>query len=274
MFRSILTALKPVPEQEAVIEAATRLAADYGWSVDATVVIDPAWICPPESVPIGAGEFKKQRDEALLASARANASHQLTRITAATQALQVPSIAVVIEGSIAESLAIASQKCDLLMCGHTPGGDASERSLLYNILKYSPRPAIVVPRTGFAPQPTVLIPFDGSAQATRALSSFVASGLAKGRKLQIITFDDNSGTAIAASENARIFLQRHGLASDVRVEPLSSDPGSQILSEVARVSAGMIVMGSFGRNFIQEFFFGSATLSVLNQLPVPVFLDH
>ncbi len=274
VFRSLLTAVKPGQAQDFAFEFAAALAKQHRLVMDVCSVIDVDQLAPAEPVPMGGGAFKAQRDERILATARQEVTERLQRIEAAVQARGIECHTNVLEGVAPTAIARAVQRCDLLVCGHTRGGDASERSMMHAILKHCARPTIIVPQVGVSTSATVLIAFDGSAQATRALGSFASSGLATGRTVHVVAFDSGSGEAAAQAETAQEFLRRHEIASEVRIDALSKDVGRQIAEEAQRVSAGLIVMGAFGKGHVRDFFFGSATRSILNLLPVPVLLDH
>lgn len=274
MIRSILTAIKPAGSQSFLVEFAATLAQQQQSILEACSVIDLGRLAPAEPVPIGAGTFKSHRDEQIVEMARKDATELISQIEAATRSRNVECRTAICEGDTVKVIASAVQRCDLLVCGHAIGGDASERSLFHAILKHCPRPALIVPQGGGSAEPTVLIAYDGSAQAARALASFAESGLAGDRAVRIVAFDDGSGRIQECVESAKVYLHRHGIAADATVRACEHDPGRQILDEADRCSAGLIVMGAFGRSSVREFFLGSVTKSLLNSLSVPLFLDH
>jgi nucleotide-binding universal stress UspA family protein len=274
MFRALLAAVKPETCPDFVVDYAIALAAQHKLEMDSCSVIDLARLAPAEPVPLGGSAFKSERDEQIVASARQHAAEAMSRIGAASRAQGVTCFAEVKEGDTATVLAAAVQRCDLLVCGHTRGGDATEQSLLHSILKHAPRPAIIVPQADVSAGSAVLVAYDGSAQAARALASFADSGLAQGRAVHIASFDDGSGIARVHAETAKAFLRRHGVPSEIQIGMLAKDAGRLILDEAQHVSAGLIVMGAFGQSAVREFFFGSASRTILAVLPVPVFLDH
>ena len=51
-------------------------------------------------------------------------------------------------------------------------------------------------------------------------------------------------------------------------------PAEVILETVRMVDAGLLVMGAYGQPVLREFFLGSATRTMLEKSPVPVFLYH
>ncbi|MFO0902263.1 MAG: universal stress protein [Pirellulales bacterium] len=274
MSKSLLLALKPDPHQESLVAYAVALARRQGLAVDARSVIDLRRLAPAEAVPMGAAAYKADRDELRLAEARRHAAELIQQVAATAALQQVECQAEVREGDTVEVLAGAVRRCDFLLCGHTPGGDASERSLLYAFLRQSARPALIVPRGAVADGGSTLVAYDGSAQAARALASFVHSGLGVGRPVHVTTFSDDLERASDELREAEVFLTRHGLACTATVQPLVASPLQLILEEAQRVAARLLVMGSFGRSVVQEFFLGSVTRSILEQLPLPVFLDH
>lgn len=274
MFRTLLTAIKPGLSQHVVADFSISLAERYHLEVDACLVIDQARLAPSEPVPLGGGAFKAERDERALASARQHAAELKSSVETAAKSRGVKCSVQIREGDTVSVLANAVARCDAFVCGHTPGGDSTEQSLLHSILKHCPRPAIIVPHADFEVGKDVMVAYDGSAQAARALASFADSGLADGRPVRIVTFDAGSGTAKEHAETAQAYLLRHGIASEVRVEKMTRDIGGQILAEVQRVPTSLLVMGAFGRSAVRDFFFGSVSRCILNVLPVPVFLNH
>lgn len=273
MFRSLLAALKPAASQAYVVEYTADLAGDYRLAVDGLAVIDIARLAPEEPVPLGAGAFKAERDEQLLRQARSHAEHVVAQLSAACRARTVACETQVVDGETVATLAAGSQRTDLVVCGHTPGGDSGERSLLYAILRACPRPAIIVPQAAFSGG-DVLVAYDGSYQAGRALASFAASGLGVGRSVTVVSFDGTDGPANRHAATAVAFLGRHEIAATPRVVPASMSVGHQLLEEADRIAAGLVVMVAMGKSAFREFFLGSVTRSVLENLARPVFLDH
>lgn len=273
MFRAVLIGLKPAAGGGQLINFACDLAARRHLEVLAYSVIDADQLSPPEPVPLGASAFKVQRDEQRLAEAREAAEDACVALETLCRAKSVSCSAHVREGSVVQLLARESHAVDLLLCGHTAGGDASEQSLLYSILKHSARPAIVLPQ---APSwgESVLVAYDGSAQAARALASFANSGLAENRTVYVMSLQHDLEQANSLAQIGTKFLTRHGIHAVPNGQQLGHQIADQVLEEATRISAGLIVMGAFGKSTVREFFFGSVTRRILGSLPVPVFLDH
>lgn len=273
MFRSMLAAVKPTLSDDPFSTFAISLAERHRLTIDACAVIDPGQLTRAEAVPLGASAFKVHRDEQILETARRQAADLSTRLGEMARARAIPCSLQILEGNVADILAESVQRCDFLLCGHRQGGKTDEKSALFTILKQCPRPALVVPHTEVLGQ-EVLVAYDGSTQAARTLASFVASGLTEGRAVHIASFDEGSGKAASHAAAAQEFLRRHGISSEVHIEPMAHNVGDQILRRAEALAVALVVMGAFGRGKVQEFFFGSATRSVLQKLPVATFIDQ
>jgi nucleotide-binding universal stress UspA family protein len=239
----------------------------------ASSVIDVDQLAPPEAVPLGGSAFKAQRDEHRIANARTAAAGACSALEAAFHARSLTCAAQVFEGGVVDVLARQAQAVDLLVCGHTTGGETGEGSLLHSLLKHSPRPAIVVPPTASFGE-SVLVCYDGSTQAARALASFAHSGFAGSRTIYVLSLHHDLQQAHQLADRGASYLARHAIQSVPNALQLKHDVGAQILEEVVRVGAALIVMGAFGKNVAMEFLFGSVTRTILDAQPVPVFLDH
>ena len=273
MFKSALLALKPAPLKGEYLDFAVALTMRHGMQLTVCTVIDTARLAPAEAMPIGAGAFKKERDEAIVAAAREEAAQSLSNCKSACTQSGVPCRTDVCDGDTVEVLARHAQEHDLMILRHMTGEDTSDESLLRDILKHSPRPAIVY--AGLPVQgENVVVAYDGSVQAARTLASFVYSGLAAGRRIQVVTCHADSAHADAVSGVACRFLEHYGFDATAHAACLEGDPGQTLLIQVEKHSAGLLVMGAFGKTAAREFFFGSVTRKVLHNATVPVFLNH
>jgi nucleotide-binding universal stress UspA family protein len=273
MFRTVLATIKPSTSHDYVIDLALTLATERKLAIEACAVIDHDQMAPFESTPIGGGSFKKEADEQRIARAREAAAEMISRLETKACEQGLACTAQIREGNTVTILSEAMRSCDVLLCGHTAGGDAGERSLLQAILKHASRPAIVVPQSPIKGR-DVLIAYDGSVQAGRALASFASSGFAEGRNVFVASFSNDQQVAAENAESAQIYLDRHGVPCQVHTDRIAKNLSRSILEEAARVNAGFLVMGAFGRGAVTEFFLGSHTRSMLEALPMPIFLDH
>jgi nucleotide-binding universal stress UspA family protein len=271
MFKSMLVALKPSANQRYVIDYAVAIAERLGAELAATTAIDVNQIAPPEPLPIGGGIYKQQWDQKLIADAESKAKELVKACEFSAASGGVSCRAEVVEGGVVSTLQRKVQEHDLLVVGHSSGDPTGDETLLFQILKRSPRPAIVGPKRRVTGQ-SVLVAYDGSVQAARTMASFVHSGLGEGRSVHVVACHSQRDEASALCEIAGRFLGRHGLQSELHLSDGSA--AESILSLAERTSAELLVMGAFGRASVAEFFFGSTTRTILGELPLPVFLDH
>lgn len=273
MFQALLAAIKPAVSQEFVIEYAVALAEELGLQVEGASVIDLSRLAPPEATPIGATSFKIDRDQKIIAKAREVSVEHMTRLFELCGNRKVSCDAHLYEGDTLTIITEATQRVDLLICGHVPGGDIGEQSLLQSLLRKVSRPAVIVPQGAFGNR-TALVAYDGSPEAVRAMAAFVDSGLANRRKIHLVSYGKDFKQTCKVADNAAKFLERHQITATIMTGEIARHLAEQLFTAAAEVSADLLVMGSFGTNALQEFFLGSVTRSVLDSLPIPIFLHH
>jgi len=121
---------------------------------------------------------------------------------------------------------------------------------------------------------TVLVAYDGGAAATRALTSFAASGLAESRKVHVATVADDGEKAWELAERAVASLQAMGVQATVH-SIVSVFPNAEALVKFGReIGASLVVMGAFARSRMAELFSGSATRALAECSPMPLYLQH
>jgi nucleotide-binding universal stress UspA family protein len=180
-------------------------------------------------------------------------------------------------GSPHVQILLEAQKHDLILLGQRShfeyGYQGQAGQTLAKVLRDTPRPVIAVPDS-LGEGTSVVVAYDGSLQASRALAAFEAAGLATDRTVHVITADPDAGDAERNLERAIQYLRSHDIeAAPHRLERAKA-PAEAILSLLPRVNAGLVVMGAYGQPILKEFFIGSATLTMLDRSPVPLFLFH
>lgn len=271
MIKSILVGLNGTQSSKAAAEHALRLAAETRAKILGLAVLDPAQVCPAESVPLGAGEFKRVRDAALWQSANEHRERLLLDFDQQCQAASVVAQTRKFDGDPAPALCANAQRVDLLVVGkkHTPEETGiTSSATLQTILHHSPRPVLCVP-TGTKPRQPILIAYDGSLPAARTVQLFVASGLHANRPVHLLTSGDR---AAEIAEPCREFLATHGIHAEQHLT--TGTPAEQILQFADRLEVGLLVMGAYGQPRFREFLFGSTTATVLQRMGVPLYLYH
>jgi nucleotide-binding universal stress UspA family protein len=124
------------------------------------------------------------------------------------------------------------------------------------------------------PEGPVVVAYDGSLQAARALAAFQATGLGESGRVHLISVSSDNDLAAQHAERAREFLKFHDLEATPLVVESSAPPATVILEQVRRLSAGLLVLGSYGQPVLREFLIGSVTRTVLSESPIPLFLFH
>ena len=271
MIKSILVGVSGTKCSQSATAAAIELAKKHGASLLGVAVVDVAGLAPPESVPLSAGAYKYQRDEAVLKAAREGLAQGLAAFTQRATAAELSSRTMQLEGNPVDVLVTESQRVDLVVVGKrcAPDEDFEQTSgTACGVLRNAARPVLCVP-DGPAGGNPVLIAYDGSLQAARTLQLFVANGLATGRDLHLLTVADDAAVAQRGIE----FLHAHELRVDALLEE-GNHPARQILETASRLEAGLIVMGAYGKPRLREFVFGSVTRAILRESRVPLFLYH
>lgn len=271
MIKSILVGLNGTENSNAAAEYALRLASETRAKLFALAVLDPTQVCPSESVPLGAGEFKRSRDAALLESAIELRSKILDSFEQQAQAAGIAATTRAVDGDPAQVLCAHAQRVDLLIIGKKQQSDEtalSSHATLQTILHHTPRPVLCVP-VGVKPRLPIMIAYDGSLPAARAVHTFAASGLHAGRPVHLLSCGEYAAEIV---EPCLEYLAAHGIQAEQHLT--TGTPAEQILHFADRLQAGLIVMGAYGQTRLHEFFFGSTTATVLQRTGVPLYLDH
>jgi nucleotide-binding universal stress UspA family protein len=272
MISTMLVGISGTQFSRAAAEYAVQLARQACSGLIGVGVVDVAHLCPLESVPLGAGDFKRQRDEAVLSAARERVSGLLSDFQRQCDEAEVRVQTLNLDGTPAAVLATESQRADLLVVGkkHLPEKDweASSQTLA-SILHQTPRPVLCVPSAQVDGR-AVLIAYDGFPPSAKSVQHFVTSGLAIDRTVHLLTVGAG-GDPVA--QRALEFLASHKIQAQPHIEGNGYVP-DRILELATAIDAGLIVMGAYGRQRFQEFVFGSVTKRVLGTTTIPLFLYH
>ena len=273
MLRRILVGLNGSEYSVAAMEYAIALAAKHGASLVGLGIVDEPHLTAPESVPLGAGAFKEERDTAVVQAAHAKIDQVLAEFGDRCQAAGVYPVSEKRIGDPVEILAHQAQRCDLLVVGKRhlleDEWDRSSRTLDL-LLRHSPRPVVSVPEARNNATP-VLVAYDGSLQAARTLQAFVESGLSGDREIHVASLGSRAQEHAALAKD---YLSAHVLTPRLIIEQSVAHPAKQLLAIARQVQAGLIVLGCYGQPRLKEFFFGSVTKGILSECSVPLFLYH
>jgi nucleotide-binding universal stress UspA family protein len=275
MLKQILVGVNGSEYSRGAVEVAVQWALQHQASLTGLAVVDLPQLMAPQPTPLGAGTYKVDRDEIVLANARRAATEQLSEFSTRCAAAGINCRTLQFEGDPVKLLTEQSQQADLLVVGRKsqpPEFGVAATHVLRDVLHRTTRPVLCVPRVSEGGG-AALVAYDGSPQAAKTLQAFQSLGLAAGREVHLLSVLRDPSDRIAA-ELAIEYLRLHGHTAHLHVDSSQASPASVILAESQRVGAGVIVMGAFGQPSLKEFFFGSVTKTVLAQSTLPMFLFH
>jgi nucleotide-binding universal stress UspA family protein len=269
MLRSLLVGTIEDREDEPCLDLALEWALRFKARLAIVGVVDEQAVVTGEAVPPGAGAFKKERDEQLMAAAHRHVREKIElyrlRCLGEGVKLLVPQPA----GLSREMAMREAQRHDVVLVSRR----ASEETRI-RLARCSPRPLVVVPRNR-TPGDGVVVAYDGSVQSARALQALVATGLHTLGEVRVLSVHERSENAAADQARRAVdYLEAHGVTVTSRAVVSEEQVSSVILAEVERSRSGLLMMGAHRRTALVEFLLGSVTASVLEQTTVPVFFHH
>jgi nucleotide-binding universal stress UspA family protein len=275
MLRTILLGL----DGSACSFSVTTLALDWARRFEARLlalgIVDEVSIRRPEPVPLGAGAYKKARDE----SRMADAHHRVAGFLAdfRTRAVAAGVRADVIEelGDPAERILWEAQRADVVMLGREThfNFETPERrdATLAQVIRSSSRPMVVVPQR--LPEGSgILVAYGGGREAARTLQLFALLGLATGETLDVLTVHRDAAQARSLVRAASDFLVARDIAHRAYTVASSAAPADVLLDEVQSRRPRLLVLGAHREHPLRDLFATSVTRAVFAACPVPIFV--
>lgn len=281
MIKRILVALDPGTDTQ----VATRYGIDFAREHDAELtglaVVDLKSIGQQaQGGGIGSMYYAEQVEERLTETARAKAAGLVAAFSAAAQAAGVRADNQVLEGTPVEEITSVMNYYDLLLVGKSPHFFYSHPQELTNtlveVIRRSLGPVLVVGDT-YRPVARVLIAYDGTLHAGRALRSYVQLrpfGRALPTDLLHVYKDEEDRLhSEHLLRQAQTYLKAHGIAAHT-LSTQGDHPAQQILDHVQYRQADLLVVGARSVSRIEQMISGSVTKTLLEDAPVPLFMDH
>src|SRR5262249_52108279 len=275
MLKSVLVALDGSPCSFVATTLALDWARRFGAKLLALGIVDEGSIRRAEPVPLGAGAYKKTRDEARMADAHQRVAGFLADFR--TRAAAAGARADVIEelGDPAERILWKAQRADVVMLGRQThfNFETPERrdATLAQVVRSSPRPMVVVPQT--LPEGSgILVAYGGGREAARTLQLFALLGLAAGETLDVLTIHRDAADARVIARAAGDFLTARGVVHRVHTVASSAAPAEVLLDEVQSRRPRLLVLGAHRDHPLRDLFATSVTRAVLRACPVPIFV--
>src|SRR5258708_1116776 len=275
MLRTVLVAV----DGSACSFTATTLALDWARRFDARLlglgIVDEPSIHRPEPVPVGAGAYKKARDEARMADAHHRVAGFVADFRARAAVAGVHVDVLEEQGEPAERIAFEAQRADVVMLGREThfNFETPERrdATLARVVRSSPRPMVLVPQT-LPDGSGVLVAYGGGREAARTLQLFALLGLAAGETLDVVTIHRDSAQARATARAAGDFLAAHDLIHRVHTVGSSAAPAEVLLEEVESRRPRLLVMGAHREHPLRDLFATSLTRAMLGSCALPIFV--
>lgn len=172
-------------------------------------------------------------------------------------------------------LSLAARSHDLTMILFTepePGAALAEAALFG-----TGRPAMLVPAavpdagSAFS---RIAVAWDGSGTAARALFDAMPL-LTKAEEVILLRAPGEKPLGDTGIDDVSGYLVRHGVVPRLVEAKMEGQDIGQVLQRSAKAEgAGLLVMGAYGHNRVQQFILGGATRSVLSNLQLPVLMSH
>jgi len=275
MFRSVLVALDGSAYSQIAADLAIDWAGRYGAHLLGLGILDAPTIERAEPVPLGAGAYKKARDEARLADAHRRVADFLADFRARGQAAGVAVEVLEDIGDPAARILREAQRCDVVILGrethfHCETQERPDETLA-QVLRGSPRPVVVVPRSVPEGQ-GVLLAYGGGREGARTLQTFQLLKLAAGEAIEVVTIHRDGAEAEALVNLAGEYLAAQGAPH--RLHPIVSvaPPADVLLERVRFARPRLLVMGAQGHHPLRDLFGTSVTRAVMRACPAPVFI--
>ena len=172
--------------------------------------------------------------------------------------------------------------CDLVVLGQPDPAAPTPfvpHDFPQTVALHSGCPVLVVPYagkfTGFGKK--VLVAWDGSREAKQAVRDAIPL-LQQAKTVEVAVFNpserpDTHGAQPGA--DISLYLARHDIRIVLReVVVPHADIGTALLSHMADIEAGLLVMGCYGHSRFHEILLGGVSRTILSSMTAPVFMSH
>jgi nucleotide-binding universal stress UspA family protein len=271
MIESILLATDGSDAASAAERYGVALAARLRARLQGVTVVEDRWVQGLRADTLGVTPPALDGVEAFL---KARAEGACRRVGELARGQGVESLPESVRGIADDRIVERGQAVDLLVLGrdgeHAACRTALIGSTVDGVLRKTTKPAIVVPVGAEFGGPVVL-GFDGSPGSRIAAKVAVELAGRTGQAIHVFVDSKDKGRAAARFEEVRRLLG--SLTVPIRETSSTLGRPDVKLVDTARGSrAGLIVMGAFGRNRINEYFLGSNAAAVVRTSPVAVLL--
>jgi nucleotide-binding universal stress UspA family protein len=276
-LQTILVGLDVSPDCVAAVELSLGWARATGARLMGVGIIDEPAIRRGEPVPLGAGHYKHERDEARLADARLRVDRFLQDFADRCAGEGIRCGVVTKVGVPHEQIVLAAQRVDLVVLPrrshfHFETERKERDDTVERVLQQCPRPVVTVP-TGPRGSGPVVVAYDGGIHAARALHAFALAGIEPGSDVLIVSLDEDESEAAERAQSAIALLASHGVPAHRAMVPARMPVARAILHVVEATHARLLVAGSRSNRRLTHLLSGSVTRVLLEEGQAPLLLS-
>lgn len=274
-FSKILLGLDGSPYAQAAIEYACQLALAHDAAITGVAIIDlPGIQSSSGPVPIGGTHYDVRLEDQQEKEAAEKAKGILDDFARICEERQINAVLHADTGRPFSEIIEESKFHDFIVMGKRTFFEytANETSgTLERVLKNGLAPVLAVPDSVRKIE-KVLVAYDNSAPASKAVHMFLLLGIWNACDITLLTANNDAEAGQALLENLAGFFESYGIKPNLVTQ--SGHPDTVVKSYIAENDIDMLVMGSYGRKSVREFFVGSVTQHLIEETTIPLFLYH
>lgn len=249
MLRSVLVVLDGSRSGKAAAALAMDWASRLGARLVGRGVLDEPSIRGGEPVPLGAGAYKRERDDARLVEAHGHVLEVLEDFRARSAAAGVTAEVIEGVGDSVDRILRETPRSDVIILGrethfHFVTQDRPDTTLA-QVLRNSPRPVVTVPRD-LSDGRGIVVAYGGGREVVRTLQTFQRLGLAAGEEIQVVTVHRDEAQAQALAHLAGQYLSAHEALHKLRPVASAAPPSEVLLDAVHQGRPRLLERGPMG----------------------------
>ncbi len=276
MLRSILIPLSPFDDFRMFVEKAALFARENVARLVGLTVLDLPEIMRVEPVPPGAGAFIDIDHEKKIRHTKQTLEELATVFRVICEDRGVPCSVLPGEGSPDQVIRRESHRHDLILFARGANFKFASQEYPCNterhVMNHCPRPVIYIPGPGTGDR--MIIATDGSSSVSRSVQIFLTLGLLERHRIEVLSIAAEGDHADANCNEMTAFLGQHDINATANPVVSSEKPFHHLLERIMEEPTAAVVMGAFGVSGFKEFFFGSATDTLLKESTVPLYIYH
>jgi nucleotide-binding universal stress UspA family protein len=274
-FSKILLGLDGSAYAQAAIEYACQFARSYNATITGVAIIDqPGIQSSGGPVPIGAAHYDVQREDKLLEETEKKARAMLDDFSRICDDRKINAVLHTDTGSPVSELVEESKFHNFIVIGKQTSFEYNANETygtLQRVLRNGLIPVLAVPDS-VREIKKVLVAYDNSIPASKAVHMFLLLGIWNACDITLLTVNDNAEAAEGLLESLGEFFESYRIKPNLATR--SGHPDTAVKSYIAENDIDMLVMGSYGRKSVREFFVGSVTQHLIQETTIPLFLYH